>query len=112
MGFQSQYDTLDPNKALAFVQSITDPGVFVFTDGQRLLTDPMVLRRVKEIAQAARRGQTLVITGSGHEVPDDLDDLALPWVEPAPDVAELEETVHKVLAGEAHVNVVERLEAT
>ena len=97
MGYQSQYDTLDANKALAFVQAITDPGVFVLTDGQRLLTDPLVLRRVKEIAQAARRGQTLVVTGSGHEVPDDLADLALPWVEPAPDVAELEATVRRVL---------------
>ncbi len=97
-GYQSQYDTVDPNKALGFVQTLTEPGVFVFTDAQGLLADPLVLRRVKEIAQAARRGQTLVVTGSGHAVPDELADLALPWVEPAPDVAELEATVHRVLA--------------
>jgi AAA+ superfamily predicted ATPase len=98
MGYQSQYGTADPNKALAFVQNMTEPGVFVFTDAQRLLDDPLVLRRVKEIAQAARRGQTLVVTGSGHEVPAELGDLALPWVEPAPDVTELEATVNRVLA--------------
>jgi AAA+ superfamily predicted ATPase len=97
MGYQSQYDTVDPNKALVFVQTLTEPGVFVFEDAQRLFTDPLVLRRVKEIAQAARRGQTLVITGSGHEVPDELADLALRWVEPGPDFAELEATVHRVL---------------
>jgi AAA+ superfamily predicted ATPase len=98
MGYQSQYGTADLNKALAFVQNMTEPGVFVFTDAQRLLDDPLVLRRVKEIAQAARRGQTLVVTGSGHEVPAELGDLALPWVEPAPDVTELEATVNRVLA--------------
>jgi len=105
LGYQSQYDTVDPNKALAFVQALTDPGVFVFTDAQRLLTDPLVVRRVKEIAQAARRGQTLVVTGSGHEVPDDLDGLALPWVEPPPDVTELEQAVRKVLDDLSAANV-------
>jgi AAA+ superfamily predicted ATPase len=97
MGFQAQYDTVDANKALAFVQTLTDPGVFVFEDGQRLLTDPIFLRRAKEIAQAARQGQTLVITGSGHAVPDDLSDLALPWIEPAPTPTELEGAVQGVM---------------
>ncbi|HXJ62609.1 MAG TPA: AAA family ATPase [Actinomycetota bacterium] len=109
MGFQAQYDTVDPNKALAFVQTLTDPGVFVFEDAQRLFTDPIFVRRVKEIAQAARKGQTLVITGSGHAVPDDLEDLALPWVMPAPDPTELEGAVQGVMndlvAGGTKVNV-------
>ena len=33
------------------MQTLTDPGVFVFEDGQRLLTDPIFLRRAKEIAR-------------------------------------------------------------
>jgi AAA+ superfamily predicted ATPase len=97
VGYAPQFGTADPNRALAFVQEITGPGVFVFADAQPLLADRMVLRRVKEIAQASRRGQTLVVTGTGHAIPDELADLALPWVEPPPSPEELESMIRGLL---------------
>ncbi len=96
-GFPPQYGTQDPNRGLAFVAQLTDPGVFVFADVQPSLTDATVVRRIKEIAQAARPGQTLVLTGTSHQVPDALGDLAVPWVEPPPEAQELENVVRRVV---------------
>jgi AAA+ superfamily predicted ATPase len=96
-GNPPQYDTGDANKALAFVAELSDPGVFVFADVQSHLADPLLLRRVKDIAQAGKTGQTLVLTGADDDVPPELSALALPWIEPPPAPGELEQVVQRVL---------------
>lgn len=99
-GNAAQMGTADCGKALAFVRSLTDPGVFVFHDlAPVMAADPVVVRAVKEIAHRAARdrlSQTLVITGPSADVPAELDGLALPWTLAPPDRAELEGVVRRL----------------
>src|SRR5918999_4150911 len=78
-GMTMQMGTQDPKQALAFIADITDAGVFVMNDLRPALADPTVVRRIKEIALAARPGQSIVVTGPTAEVPVELDGIALPW---------------------------------
>lgn len=78
-GHDPQYGTADAGRALAFVADLTDPGVFVFADAHHALTDPVVLRSVKDGALGAERGQTMVLTAPRREVPPELEGLAIPW---------------------------------
>ncbi len=78
-GHDSQYLTVDPRRALDWVSALDDPGVFVFVDISPALDDPVVVRHVKEIAQRAKQGQTLVLTGAERRVPAELEGVALPW---------------------------------
>jgi ATP-dependent 26S proteasome regulatory subunit len=96
-GQAPQYSTEDPGKAIAFVAEISEPGVFVFADFSTFLQNPVVVRQVKELAQAATRGQTVVLTGSRPEVPPELADLALRWTLPPIDRQELESVVRRTL---------------
>ena len=63
-GMTMQLGTQDPKQALAFIADIDDAGVFVMNDLRPALADPAVVRRIKEIALAARPGQSIVITGA------------------------------------------------
>ena len=78
-GAAPQYQTTDVVKALKFVAALTDPGVFVFFDVHPAMADPIVVRLVKEIAEAAKPGQTLILTGPAPTVPPELAGVALPW---------------------------------
>ncbi|MEW6059030.1 MAG: AAA family ATPase [Actinomycetota bacterium] len=96
-GFDSQMGTVDPRKALDFVASLSDPGVFVMADIHSSFTDPVVVRRIKEIAQKAKPGQTLVLTGPRALIPPELQGLALPWTLEPPTRAELESLVRRTI---------------
>ncbi len=96
-GFPSQYLTNDPRRALDWVATLQDPGVFVFADVHPALNDPVVVRHAKEIAQGARPGQTLVLTGPQRNVPSELEGLALPWSLKPPTVDELERLVRRTM---------------
>lgn len=96
-GMDAQLGTTDPRRALDFIGSLTDPGVFVLADARPALADPVVVRRIKEIAQAARPGQTLVLTGPRAEVPPELEGLAVSWALEPPSPEELASLVHRVV---------------
>lgn len=78
-GHEPQYQTVDPRRALAFVAETTAPGAFVFTDANPMLTDPVVVRRIKEIAQSPESGRTLLLTATRPTVPDALTGVAHRW---------------------------------
>ncbi len=96
-GHHAQYQTVDPHVALEFVGELSGPGVFVFADVHPLLNDALVIRRIKEIAQGARRGQTLVLTGPRNEVPPEIESLAHQWSLKPPDREELHALVSRTL---------------
>src|SRR3990172_5696052 len=96
-GHQAQYQTVDPHVALEFVGELSDPGVFVFADVYPHLADPLIVRRIKEVAQTARRGQTLVLTGPRNEVPPEIEGLAHQWSLKPPDRDELHALVIRTL---------------
>ncbi|MDH5615303.1 MAG: AAA family ATPase, partial [Acidimicrobiia bacterium] len=96
-GHHTQYQTIDPHVALEFVGELSGPGVFVFTDVHPLLSDSLVVRRIKEIAQTGRRGQTLVLTGPRNEVPPEIESLAHQWSLKPPDRDELSALVKRTL---------------
>lgn len=96
------YDTAAPDKALTAIEQLEAPGVFVFADAHHALENPVTLRRVKELAQHARQGQTIVVTGPRQAVPAELEGLALQWTLQPPDAAELRDlavrTIHDLSA--------------
>jgi AAA+ superfamily predicted ATPase len=88
-GQQPQYQSTDPGRALSFVAEVTTPGAFVFADANPMLKDPVVVRRIKELAQAQRRSQTIVLTAPAPQLPEDLEGLAHRWRLRPPDRDEL-----------------------
>jgi MoxR-like ATPase len=95
-GHPPQYRTQPALRALDFVAHVEAPGVYVFADAHHALEDPLVVRRLKEVAQAARPGQTLVLTAPAHSVPPELDGLAHRWRLLPPDRTELGRLVDAV----------------
>ncbi|MEX0834009.1 MAG: AAA family ATPase [Actinomycetota bacterium] len=92
-----QYMTADCKKALDFVSEIAGPAVFVFADAQHVVEDPVVVRRMKELAQEGKPGRTIVLTSPGKTLPEELKGLALPWTLSAPTKEEIEEMVRRTL---------------
>lgn len=97
-GMPAQYRTADPRRALAFVSDLTAPGIFVFLDITHHLSDPIVLRAVKDTAQRAQPGQTIVLTASSLVVPAELRGIAVPWTLRPPGEDELNNLVQRTLA--------------
>jgi SpoVK/Ycf46/Vps4 family AAA+-type ATPase len=96
-GHDPQYRTQDPRTALAFVADLSDPGIFVFADAHHALGDAVVLRSVKEAALRAERSQTLVLTAPHHDVPPELEGLAVRWHLTPPDEADLRRLVRRTV---------------
>lgn len=72
--------------------------MFVFADAHTSLTDPVVLRSVKEAAQSAGPGRTIVVTAPTHRIPPELDGIAAAWTHEPPDEGELTELVARTIA--------------
>jgi MoxR-like ATPase len=96
-GQPAQYMTTDCRKALEFVSQAGNAGVFAFLDMQPLLGDAVVVRRIKEIAQAAIPGLTLVVAVQNASVPAELDGLAMSWELSPPSHEERSALVQKTL---------------
>lgn len=96
-GFGSQIGTKDARQALAFVGELADPGVFVMADARTALGEAAVMRTVKEMALAAKTGQTLVLTGPTNEIPPELEGLAVAWRLEPPSAEELEPVVRRIV---------------
>ena len=97
-GGSSVFQSQDPDQALRFVEDQRSPGVFVFRDLAEPMRDPVVLRRLKDIAQAARPGITLVVTVASGEVPAELEGVGLAWEHLPPTREEMTELVTGLLA--------------
>ncbi len=96
-GGQPQYGTDGIHQALAAVGSLGGPGVFVLADGHLALTDPTVVRRVKELTASFDSTRTLVMTAPHHEVPPELASVAHMWRLRPPTDAELRSLVDSTL---------------
>lgn len=94
---QAQYQSADPNRALGFIAEISTPGAFVFADANPILRDPIVVRRIKEIAQVQRRSQTIIITAPHPDLPEELEGLAHRWRLRPPTQAELLRLVRRTV---------------
>lgn len=97
VGGDPQYGTSDPGKALDFIADYPEPAVFVMADAQPALENPLVIRRIKEIAQQARPGLTLVVTGARATIPPEWQGLALAWTLKPPSKDELTALLHRSL---------------
>ena len=97
-GEDPQYATTDLRKALDFIGEITSPGVFVLRDARTSLTKQGTLRRLREIGQTARKEQTIIVTGTEADIPEDLADVAHAWTLRPPGRDELTEIAMRTLA--------------
>ena len=73
------------------------PGIFVFTDAHHPLTDPITLRAVKDAAQRADTGQTILLAAPRPLMPPELESLAVPWTLRPPDRSELAAMVRRTV---------------
>jgi ATP-dependent 26S proteasome regulatory subunit len=97
VGHGPQYGTVEPKAALAFVEDVPGPGVYVLTDAHHAFADPVVLRRIKEFAQEAEPGKTLVLAVPDARVPPELRGLALYWTLQPPSREELSDLVSRTV---------------
>ncbi len=96
-GGDPQYGTTDPSKALDFVVTFPDPAVFVFCDAESALENPIVVRRIKEMAQQAKPGLTIVVAGAQPAIPPAWNGIALSWTLKPPTRDELAALVRRSL---------------
>jgi ATP-dependent 26S proteasome regulatory subunit len=97
VGHGPQYGTAEPKAAVAFVEDLPGQGVFVLADAHQALGDPVVVRRIKEFAQSAPPGKTLVLAVPRAEVPQELQGLALIWRLEPPTREELADLVGRTV---------------
>src|SRR5436190_16540574 len=90
--------TVDVLKALAFISDLTSPGVFVFEDVESKLAEPMVLRHIKDIAEAAVPGITVVLEVQDKTIPSELKGLALSWTLEPPTTEEITEFLRRTFS--------------
>ena len=96
-GGTPQYGTDTIHQALAAIGALPGSGVFVVADGHHALTDPIVVRRVKELTATFDRTKTLVMTAPTHAVPPELTSTAHVWRLRPPGVGELQSLVTRTL---------------
>ncbi len=105
-GREAQYATRRPEQALQFLNELHAPGVFVFADLHPFLGDPLVVRTLKEAAQHAAAGQTIVVTGPDVVAPPELAGVSRLWRLRPPGDAELVDLVDRTLRDLASLGVV------
>ncbi len=93
-GHGPQYGTVDAKQALGFIAELAGPAVFVFADARTVLqTDPVLVRRIKELAAEAGKGQTFVLVAPRSALPPELEGVALAWELRPPTAEEMEALV-------------------
>jgi len=90
------YGSAPPGAALDDIAALSGPWTVVLCDPGPLLADATAVRHLKELAQRATPGQSVVLVGARLAVPSELDGLARPWTLPAPTTADLTAAVERV----------------
>ena len=94
-GSPGQANTHDPAQALAFLSDLGRPAVVLLLDADGVLTDPVALRRLKDLAESPD-GHT-VILAAPKGVPDELTSVGIRWSVPLPDREEMALVVRRLL---------------
>lgn len=89
-GEQADPSTSDPLRALDFVMEAKDPALFVLRDFDPFLDDPVVERKLRDVAHGLRASyKTLIIVSPVLKIPDHLAKDVTVIDYPLPDLAEL-----------------------
>jgi len=90
----------DPLAALATIEGVERPTVFVLRDFHQCWDkQPQVIRKLRNLAQRLKyTHHTIVVTTPLPEIPDELDDAMVRLVYPPPDITELKLLLEQLLA--------------
>ncbi|HXB22015.1 MAG TPA: AAA family ATPase [Candidatus Solibacter sp.] len=92
-------NTKDPAQVLAHLETMTIEGVFILKDFHRHIEEPVVVRRMRDVAQRfSTQRQTIVITAPSISLPPELSSLVEYLELPLPDVSRLRALVEVVYA--------------
>ncbi len=93
---QAIYDTRDPAKVLAHLESMTIEAVFVLKDFHRQMDDPIVVRRLRDVGQKfSENRRTLVLTGPSFSLPPELGSLVEFLDLPLPDAQRVRQIIQE-----------------
>ena len=93
---QAIYDTRDPAKVLAHLESMTLEAVFILKDFHRHMEDPVVVRRLRDVGQKfSENRRTLILTGPSLSLPPELGSLVEFLDLPLPDVQRLRQIIQE-----------------
>jgi hypothetical protein len=92
----SIYNTREPVRVLANMESMTIEAVFILKDFHRHMDDPVVVRRLRDVGQKfSTNRRTLIITAPEITMPPELATLVEFFDLPLPDRDRLHEIVHE-----------------
>jgi MoxR-like ATPase len=96
---QALFGTTEPLGALQHIQGLTVDAIFWLKDLAPHLDDPIVARKLREVAIALqRRDAAMVLTGARIELPEDVDHLTAHYEMRMPSRDELRDVIRSVLA--------------
>jgi len=92
------HGSTDPAHLLKHMEHLTATGVFLLKDFHAHLSAPVVVRKLREVAQFfAKRGSTIVLSGDSVKLPKEVQHLATYYELALPGVTELREEVENVV---------------
>ena len=97
-GAQADLATTDPLKALDFVMETADAALFVLRDFDPFLDDPVVERKLRDVARSLRASyKTLIIVSPVMKIPQHLEKDITVIDYPLPDMAELTKLLEGIM---------------
>ncbi len=103
------YNTKDPAQVLAHLESMTLNAVFILKDFHRHMDDPVVVRRMREVAQKfSTARQTVVITAPSITIPPEISGLVEFLELPLPDRQRLRQIIDEVFNRLANTHTLQR----
>lgn len=103
------YNTRDPAQVLAHLESMTLEAVFILKDFHRHIDDPVVVRRMREVAQKfSTTRQTVVITAPSFTVPPEISGLVEFLELPLPDRQRLRQLIDEVFTHLSKTHTLQR----
>lgn len=94
---QAIYNSRDPSQALSNLEAISTEAVFILKDFHRHMTDPVVVRKLRDVGQKfSSNRRTVLITAPAIEVPPELASLVEFLELPLPDKARLRQMIDEV----------------
>ena len=103
------YNTKEPAQALANMASMSLEAVFILKDFHRHMDDPVVVRRLREVAQKfSTARQSIVITGPSIAVPAEISGLVEFLELPLPDRQRLRQVIDEVFTRVSKTRTLQR----